>query len=86
MVSIVILHKILCSVVCGDEGSGGDTELSGCGPATLFRQWTTTKLAYSTKHLRARASAQVLLILDPRPPKTEKGSSRRDGPAGIEAK
>ena len=51
VVSIVILHKILCSVVCGDEGSGGDTELSGCGPATLFRQWTTTKLA---NHFNAR--------------------------------
>ena len=35
----------LYSVVCGDEGSGGATELSGCGPATLFHQWTKTKLA-----------------------------------------
>ena len=39
-------------MVCGDEGSGGDTELSSCGPATLFRQWTNTKLAYySANHL-----------------------------------
>ena len=55
--SIVILHKILCSVVCGDEGSGGDTELSGCGPATLFRQWTNTKLV-STTYARALRKRQ----------------------------
>ena len=42
--SSYILHKILCSVVCGDEGSGGDTGLSGCEPTTLLHQWTT-KLA-----------------------------------------